>query len=403
MHGLLETGKRFYENHSPPLANVVERAYTRYRKTRLSFSHYDREHDSVKKDVLKEIHKIMKFRDDYEFWLYVKKFEKAFARYHNTRYALGTHSGTSALQFSLAALGIGAGDEVITVPNTYIATALAISNSGAKPVFLDIDEETYNINTNRIEDSITDKTKAIIPVHLYGNPADMEPIMRTAKKHGLAVVEDACQAHGAQYKGKRIGSLGDAGCFSFFTNKNLSGLGNGGMIISKNKSAAEKVKALRDPESDSPNLLMSKRTPCHLDAIQVAFLEPKLKFLDRWNKARRKNAKLYNELLAGVGVITPNESKNSKHVYFSYVIKTDKRDRMRRHLLKKGVETAIEYETPIHLIRTFRHMGYKKGDFPVTEKISGEILSLPMSPFLEEEEITRVCREIKSYNLAARS
>jgi dTDP-4-amino-4,6-dideoxygalactose transaminase len=397
MHRFLETGKRLYENYSPPLTNDAERVYIRYRKRRMSFSHHDREHNSVKGDVLAEIRKIMKFSNDYEFWLYTKRFEKEFAKYQKTRFALGTDSGTAAIQLSLVALGVGTGDEVITVPNTYIATALAISNTGAKPVFVDIDEKTYNIDINMIEDSITDKTRVIIPVHLYGNPADMKPLMKTAKKHNLRVIEDACQAHGAIYRRKRVGSIGDVGCFSFFTNKNLGGLGNGGMVITSTKNTADKTKILRDPESNSPKLLMSKRTPCYLDAIQAVFLKPKLRHLDRWNEERRKNAKLYNELLAGTGVIIPNERKNSRHVYFSYVIRAGNRDRLRRHLLKRGIETAIEYEPPIHLTKTFGYLGHKKGDFPVTEKLSGEILSLPMSPFLKEEEISRVCREIKSF------
>jgi dTDP-4-amino-4,6-dideoxygalactose transaminase len=397
MPGFKEIGERIYENYDLSLGNIAEKIYTKYRKTRLSLNCYDREHEFIMKDVLKEIHKAMRFSDDYESWFYTKRFEKAFAKYIGTRHALGTHSGTAALQFSLAALGIGAGDEVITVPNTYIATALAISNTGARPIFTDINEHTYNIDADKIEDSITERTRAIIPVHLYGRPADMDTIMRIAKRHNLRVIEDACQAHGATYRGKRAGSIGDAGCFSFFTSKNLSGLGNGGMIISGNRDMMERIKIMRDPESNTPSLLSGKRTPCYLDAIQVAFLKPKLRHLDRWNGMRRKNARLYSELLADTGIITPTENKDTRHVYFSYVIRLRKRDMLRKHLLRRGIETAIEYETPIHLTETFRRLGYKARNFPATEKISKEILSLPMSPFLTEEEITRICKAIKSF------
>ena len=346
---------------------------------------------------MRELFKIMKFENDYEFWLYVSKFEKMFAKYSSVKYALGTHSGTAALQLSLIACGIGDRDEVITVPNTYIATALAISNVGARPVFVDIDEETYNIDINKIEEAITDKTKAIIPVHLYGNPAEMKRIMRLAKKYNLKVIEDACQAHGAEYSGKKVGSIGDAGCFSFFTSKNLSCLGNGGMIATDSRKISEMIRILRDPEANSPHLLLSKRTPCYLDAIQVAFLKPKLKYLDKWNELRRRKAKIYSELLSDTDIITPVETKKAKHVYFTYVIRTKRRDKLRRFLHRKGIETWIEYETPIHLTKTFKYLGYKKGDFPVTERVSQEILSLPISPFLKDEEIVKICKTIKNY------
>lgn len=397
MRRLIETGKIIYEKGAPPLSAAAEMAYRKYRNARLSFRHYDREHGFIKNYALKEMRKIMKFRNEYEFQLYVRGFERAFARYQKTGHALGTHSGTAALQFSLTALGISEGDEVITAPNTYIATALAISNTGATPVFADTDEETFNIDPGKVEDAITERTKAIIPVHLYGNPAGMGPIMEIAKRHGLAVVEDACQAHGAEYAGKKAGSIGDAGCFSFFTSKNLSGLGEGGMIVSRSRSFIEKANKLGDPESGSPTTLSSRRTPCRLDAVQAAFLKPKLRFLDKWNAARRKKAKLYNEMLFGTGVTTPAESSKGKHVYFSYVIRTSNRDLLKKHLLARGIETAVEYETPVHLTRTFGHLGYKRGDFTAAEMLSQEILSLPISPFIEDEEIARICREIKSF------
>ncbi|MDP2926336.1 MAG: DegT/DnrJ/EryC1/StrS family aminotransferase, partial [Nanoarchaeota archaeon] len=373
-------------------------SYNQYNKKRnTTFRHYNRHHQEIITPLIRELSIILNFCTDFEFWSYTKKFERKFAKLCNTNFSVGTHSGTAALQLSLAALGIGKNDEVITVPNTYIATALAISNTGAKPVFVDVDEETFNIDVGKIEEAITDRTKAIMPVHLYGQMADMNPILRLAKKHDLKVIEDACQAFGAKYYNKKSGSLGHVGCFSFFTGKNLGGLGNGGAIVSNNKLFIKDIRILRDPESNDYRLINSRRTPCYLDALQVAFLTAKLERIKDWIRLRREKAKLYTELLGGYDLILPSEGKNMKHSYYSYVIRCKQRDKLRKFLFKHRIETQVEYNLPIHLTKTFNDLNYSPGDFPVTEKLNKEVLSLPISPFLRNDEIEQIALNIKKF------
>lgn len=394
---VLDIARDLYSESDFFLLDMLKNFYIRCNRGKISFTYYDRMHHEIHEKIISEIEDILRFRDDYEFWLYARRFEKRFANHVDTRYATGTHSGTAALQLSLTALGIGRGDEVITTPNTYIATALAISNAGARPVFVDIDEKTYNIDTDKVEDAITSRTSAIIPVHLYGLPADMNPILKIAREHGLKVIEDACQAHGAQYKGRRAGSMGDAGCFSFFTGKNLGGLGNGGIVVSNNRGFINKINAMRDPESSSPLMLSGKRTPCYLDAIQAAFLTAKLPLLERWNEKRRRNAETYNNLLKETSIMLPYEPRGFRHVYRGYAIRLNKRDKIMEGLWKRGVPTRTGY-LPIHLNKLFSRLGYKPGDFPVTERCSKEILSLPVSQSLLEDEIKTVAGEIKRLN-----
>lgn len=390
--------KNLYVKNDSSLLNLMINLYTRYNNNRtITFRHYNRQHKASLKELNKELNRILNFCKDFEFWSYTQRFEKKFARLCNTKFSIGTHSGTAALQLSLIGLGIGPSDEIITVPNTYIATALAISNIGAKPVFTDVNEKTFNIDTNKIEEAITDRTKAIMPVHLYGQMADMNPILKLAKKYGLKVIEDACQAFGSEYYNKKAGSLGHAGCFSFFTSKSISGLGNGGIIVSNDKSFINNIKALRNPESEDSRLRLSKRTPCYLDAVQVAFLTAKLKDIDKWIRLRREKAKFYNESLKDLGIILPKESNNTKHAYYSYVIRLKERDKLRRFLDKKHIETQIEYPSPVHMTKTFEYLGYKRGDFPVVEKLNKEILSLPISPFLKDEEIEKIVKGIKRF------
>lgn len=325
----------------------------------------------------------------------VKLFEKEFSKYCNAEFGIGVASGTDALQIALRAYDVGASDEVITVSNTAFPTAIAISYTGAKPVFVDIDE-TYTIDALKIKEKISSKTKVILPVHLYGQPADIYPILEIAEKFGLYVIEDACQAHGTEYKGKKVGSIGDIGCFSFYPTKNLGAYGDGGFVTTNNEELAERIKLLRDYGQTERYNHVIKGYNSRLDEIQAAVLRVKLKKLDKWNEVRRKNAKLYNELLSGK-VIVPIERENSKHVYHLYVIRTKYRDEMRKWLKSKGIPTDIHYPTPIHLQKAYADLGLEKGSLPVTEKYANEILSLPLYPTLTTEKIEYIGDKINNF------
>ncbi len=363
----------------------------------ISFNNYDRQHLEIRERLNNELNRILNFRSDYEFWFYEKKFERDFAKFCGKNFGAGVASGTAALQLALLAAGIKDGDEVITVPYTYIATTLAISNIGAKPVFVDIDSKTYTIDVNKIEDAITEKTKAILPVHLYGHTCNMDEIVKIAKKYGLKIIEDCAQAHGSKYKNKKV-PVGDIGCFSLHTSKILGGLGNGGMIVTNNREIKRRVEILKDPTANEVLVRLSKRTPCELDAIQIAFLKAKLPFLEKWIKKKREIAQIYNEELEGTRIITPTEDKNAKHSYFRYVIRLDKRDKLQKFLFRHGVETRAEYDLLLHLTKTFKYLGYINGDFPVAEKCSKEVLSLPINPFLKEEEIKKITKLVKIFD-----
>jgi len=293
---------------------------------------------------------------------------------------------------AVKALGIGRGDEVVTVSHTFISTVDAVARNGAKPVFVDIDPETYTIDVNQVEKKITEKTKAIIPVHLYGHPADMDPIMEIAEKYGLYVIEDACQAHGAEYKGRKVGSIGHVGCFSFYPVKNLGAYGDAGMVVTNDKELATKLKMLRNYGSPKKYYHDLVGVNSRLDEIQAAVLRVKLKYLDKWNERRRKIAKLYNELLEDTEIITPIEKEWVKHVYHLYVIRHRERDELQRHLLKNEIKTQIHYPVPVHLQKAYLGIRVR---LPVTERISQEILSLPMFPYLTDTEIEKIVMVIK--------
>lgn len=327
---------------------------------------------------------------------FVAQFEKEFASFCQTDFAIGLGSGTAALWAAIQGLAIGEGDEVITTPNTFIATAEAISFSGAKPVFVDIDEQTYNMNPLLLEDAITPKTKAVIPVHLYGQTADMDPIMEIAKAHGLYVIEDACQAHGAEYKSRRAGSIGDAGCFSFYPGKNLGAYGEAGVVVTNNTRLNEKIRMFRDHGQMKKYYHSMIGWNARMDGFQGAVLSVKLKYLDEWNEARRKNAQLYNNLLANIdAIITPTEAGYAKHVYHLYVIRTQNRDKLLTALAQKDIFCGIHYPVPLHLQDAYSSLGYKKGSFPITEKCADQLLSLPMFPELTSEQIAYVVEKIK--------
>jgi dTDP-4-amino-4,6-dideoxygalactose transaminase len=329
---------------------------------------------------------------------FVEKFAKEFAAFCKCRSAVGVGSGTDALWVALLMLGVGPGDEVITVPNTFIATAEAITFAGARPVFVDIDEKTYNMDIGQLAAAITPKTKAIIPVHLYGQMADMDPIMEIARAKGLAVIEDACQAHGAEYKGRRAGSIGDAGCFSFYPGKNLGAYGEAGATTTNNEELAEKMRIFRDHGQAKKYYHSMVGWNGRMDGIQGAILSVKLRYLEKWNAARRENARLYTRLLKDVaGLVTPFESEYGRHVYHIYCVRVDNRDELIKALAQKNIACGIHYPVPLHLQDAYKSLGYGKGRFPVAEKCAEQIVSLPMFAELTEEQIRTVSDEIKSF------
>ena len=331
----------------------------------------------------------------------VEGFEDEFSKYCGCRYAIGTSSGTSALHLALLACGIGKGDEVITVPNTFIATAEAISHTGATPVFVDIDANTYNMDVSRIEAAITERTKAIIPVHLYGQTADMTPILGMASRGNLTVIEDACQAHGAQYcmesgrKWVKAGTMGHIGCFSFYPAKNLGAYGEAGAVVTNDDRLYETIRMLRDHGQSKRYHHSMVGFNYRMDGIQGAILRAKLNHLDEWNRNRRENAQAYNELLKEANVVTPFEADFAMHVYHLYVIRVDNRDVLRGYLSEKGISTGLHYPVPIHLQETYRCLGYKQRSFPITESYAGQILSLPIYPELMENEIEYITHYVK--------
>jgi dTDP-4-amino-4,6-dideoxygalactose transaminase len=324
----------------------------------------------------------------------VAGFEQAFAAIAGANGAVGVASGTAAVHLALLAVGIKPGDEVITTAHTFIATAEPISLIGARPVFVDIDPLTYNIDPNRVEEAITPRTKAILPVHLYGQPAQMEPLRDIASSHGLWLIEDAAQAHAAEYDGKRCGSIGDLACFSFYPGKNLGAYGDAGAVTGNDESLLARVRKLRDHGRTTKYEHDEVGYPERLDALQAAILGAKLPHLEQWTEARRAHAQLYNELLSGRSITTPFESPNVRHVYHLYVIRTAQRDAMLEHLKSKGIGAGIHYPIPLHRQPAYLKQGYGEVHLPITEQIASEIISLPMYPELEREQIEYVAQAV---------
>ncbi len=334
---------------------------------------------------------------------FVEAFEKNFAEACQTKHAIGLGSGTEALWLALLAKDIGPGDEVITTPNTFIATAEAISYVGAKPVFVDVDEQTYNINPELIEAAITPKTKAIVPVHLFGQMADMDAVMAIAEKHGLIVIEDACQAHDATYKGRAAGSIGHVGCFSFYPGKNLGAYGDAGGLVTNDDAIAQKVKMLRDHGQEKKYHHGLVGWNARMDGIQGAVLDVKLRHLTKWSDARIANAKTYETLLQDVDeVAAPYTAPDNRHVFHIYAVRVADRDGMLQALASREVYCGIHYPIPLHLQPAYKDLNLPKGSFPVTEKCAAEYLSLPMFPELTEEQVGAAVQEIKNV-LAERS
>lgn len=329
-----------------------------------------------------------------------KKLEKEFAEYCGTKRSIALNSGTAALHVALSTLGIGKGDEVITVSNTFIATSNAVLFVGAKPVFVDIKPETYTMNVEAVEKSITRKTKAIIPVHLYGHPVDMDPLMEIAEKHRLFVIEDACQAHGALYKGQKVGSIGDAGCFSFYPSKNMTVCGDGGILVSNKGEVIEQSEVIRNQGQKIKNVHEHLGDNLRLSEMHAAIARVQLKHLDIWNESRRKHASIYHSLLESLRdkITRPTEETWARHVYHLYVIRAHKRNALKEHLDKKGIETGIHYPTPVHLQSFYRRLfGFSEGMFPVTEKVAQEVLSLPCHPALSLKDVQYVADSVISF------
>lgn len=331
----------------------------------------------------------------------VVKFEEEMADYCGTKYAVGVANGTDALELSLKALEIGDGDEVITTPFTFIATTEAVCVNGARPVLVDIEADTYNIDPSLIEKKITKRTKAVIPVHLFGHPCDIDSVMAIAKRRNLKVIEDCAQAIGAEFDSRRVGGFGDIGCFSFFPSKNLGCYGDGGMVVTDDKAIADKIRMLRvHGQSDKYRHELEGRNS-RLDELQAAILRVKIKHLDRWNDSRRRNAQTYNSLFQSLNLNSrlgmPVERRHCKHVYNIYNIRTKDRDGLKDYLASKQVATAVYYPIPLHLQKVYESLGYKKGDFPNSERASLEVLALPIFPELKEEEIKFVVSSISDF------
>lgn len=327
----------------------------------------------------------------------VHKLEEEFAAYCGTQFAVGVDSGLSALELSLRALGIGPGHEVIVPAHTFTATAAAVTFTGATPVFVDVDPDTWTLDTKKIEDAITPHTKAILPVHLYGLPADMHMILGIAEKYELLVIEDACQAHGAKYKGHRAGSMGNAAGFSFYPTKNLGACGDGGMVTTNDAKVAETVRALRNCGQTAKNVHELMPFNHRLDSLQAAILRVKLHYLDQWIEERRHVATLYRQLLAGADVRLPADPPGYQHVYHLFVIRSQNRDALQSYLKDRGIGTAIHYPAPVHLQPFYSKGKDRRGEFPVAEQLCKEILSLPMYPEMTDEQVNYVAEGVRNF------
>lgn len=327
----------------------------------------------------------------------VRGFEEAFARYLGVAEAVGVASGTAALHLALLACGIGPGDEVITTPHTFYATAESVVQAGATPVFVDIQPDTYNLDPAQIEAAITSRTRAIMPVHLYGQSADMDEIMALARKHDLRVIEDAAQAHGAMYRERRCGVIGDVACFSFYPSKNLGSYGDAGIVTTDNREIAARIRRLRDHGRVGKYEHVELGWAYRLDALQAAILAAKLPHLDDWVARRRAAALRYRTLLAGCEVVTPTERVYNRHCYYSYVIRSPRRDELLEHLTRSGIGVVIHYPIPMHLQPVYRSMGLGRGAFPVAEAAADQVLSLPMYAEITPDQQARVAAAVKAF------
>lgn len=356
---------------------------------KIQFVDLKKQYQSLKEEILEGFSKVL---DSMYLFLgeNVQAFEKEFSDFCGVKHGVGVSDGTSALHVILRALEIGEGDEVITPDNTFIATAEAIAMAGAKPVLVDIDPQTYLLDLNQVEAKITPKTRAILPVHLYGQMVDMKALRDLADKHGIKIIEDACQAHGASFDGEQAAAYGDAAAYSFYFSKNLGAYGEGGFITTNDDEIARRVRMIRDHGSEHKYRHDLLGMNARLDELQAVVLRAKLKHLEGWNEARRSHAALYSELFDPDLIITPIEEEGANHIYHLYVIRVPKRDELQTYLKEKGIFTGIHYPIPIHQQKAFNYLGYQNGDFPETEKAVSEILSLPMFAELSDEDIERI-------------
>jgi dTDP-4-amino-4,6-dideoxygalactose transaminase len=332
----------------------------------------------------------------------VAAFENEFAAYCGAAEAVGLNSGTSALHLALLAAGIGPGDEVITSPFTFVATAAAVVYTGARPVFVDIDSASFNIDVHRIEAAITPRTRAILPVHLFGQPADMDPIMDIARRHGLVVIEDAAQSHGAEYKGRRVGSIGAMGCFSFYPAKNLGACGEGGAVVTNDAAYARQIRLLRDWGCERKYIHQIKGYNYRMEGMQGAILRVKLRHLEDWTEARRAHAARYGELLAGCGVRLPEAMPYARHVWHVYTVRSADRETLRAALQQREIQTGTHYPVPIHLQPAYADLGYARGAFPAAEQAAAEVLALPIYPELSGAQLEEVAAAVRMSGTADR-
>ncbi len=355
-----------------------------------------KQYESIKDEINDAISDVIS-RSAFVGGPFVKSFEEAFAKFCNVKHCIGVGNGTDALFIALKTLGIGNGDEVVTAANSFIATSESITMAGAKVVFVDINPRTFNIDTDKLEDKITSRTKAIIPIHLFGQPADMDPILQLARKHNLKVVEDAAQAHGAIYKDRPIGSMGDMSCFSFYPGKNLGAYGDGGAIVTNDDDMAHKARMFANHGRSEKYNHKFEGVNSRLDGLQAAILEVKLRHLPDWTESRRKNAYLYNELLKDTDLITPSEIDDVKAVYHLYVVRVRNglREKLQEHLKTAGISTGIHYPITLPNLQAYTYLHHKNDDFPEASQTSREIVSLPMYPELEEKQIQLITKEIK--------
>ena len=364
-------------------------------QSKIPFLDLKAHHDPIRQEVMAAMNEVID-ANAFAGGPFVARFEEAYARFCDAKFCIGVGNGTDSLWFALLALGVGPGDEVITVPMTFMATAEAITYAGAKPVFVDIDPQTYTIDTTKIEAAITPRTKAIMPVHLFGQCADMDPIMAIAKKHNLFVVEDAAQAQGATYRGRKAGTIGHAASFSFYPGKNLGAWGEAGAVTTNDAALREKVAMFREHGQKKKYYHDVVGWNGRMDGLQAAVLSVKLKYLEAANNQRRRAAALYNQLLAGTpGVVLPVEAAYGQSIYHVYAVRVANRDRLIQMLGERGVATGIHYPVPVHLQAAYANLGCHRGDFPVSEACADSFLSLPMFPELTNQQIETVAREFK--------
>jgi dTDP-4-amino-4,6-dideoxygalactose transaminase len=351
------------------------------------------QYSSIKEEINEAISKVIQ---DSAFigGKYAKVFEENFANYIGVKYCIGVGNGTDALNIALKALGIAKGDEVITAANTFIATSEAITMTGAKTVFIDCDKDTYNIDVDKIENFLSPRTKAIIPVHLYGQPAKMDRIREIASEHNLFIIEDAAQAHGAAYKGENVGTLGDIACFSFYPGKNLGAYGDAGAVLTNNDELAEKIRMMANHGRKDKFGHQFEGTNSRLDGLQAAVLDVKLKHLEDWTARRREVARMYDEGLKGV-VVTPAATDDSRHVYHLYVVRVKEREKVRTFLLERGISTGIHYPTPLPFLEAYRYLDHKMSDFPIAYAYQNEIMSLPMHGDLSNDQVSFVIQSLR--------